>query len=41
MYGSPLHGGIGECLRQSINAFVLQSGDKRRPRNDFETPLQP
>jgi polyhydroxyalkanoate synthesis repressor PhaR len=41
MYGSPLQGGIGECLRQSINAFVLQSGDKRRPRKDFETPLQP
>ena len=41
MYGSPLQGDIGECLRQSINAFVLQSGDKPRPRKDFETPLHP
>jgi polyhydroxyalkanoate synthesis repressor PhaR len=41
IYGSPLQGSIGECLRQSINAFVLQSGDNRRPRKDFETPLQP
>ena len=40
MYGSPLQGGIGECLRQSINAFVLQSGDNRRLREDFETPVQ-
>ena len=40
MYGSPLQGGVGECSRQSINALVLQSGDKRRPRKDFETPLE-
>jgi polyhydroxyalkanoate synthesis repressor PhaR len=41
IYGSPLQGGIGECLRQSVNAFVLQSGADRLPRQDFETPLQP
>jgi len=41
MYGSPLQGGIGECLRQSINAFVLQSGDKHRPRKGSEAPLRP
>ena len=41
IYGSPLQGGIGECLRQSVNAFMLQSGDTRLPRKDFETPLQP
>jgi polyhydroxyalkanoate synthesis repressor PhaR len=41
IYGSPLQGGIGECLRQSINAFVLQSGDNRGPRKDFETLAQP
>jgi polyhydroxyalkanoate synthesis repressor PhaR len=41
IYGSPLQGGIGECLRQSINAFVLQSDDSRQPRKDFETPVQP
>ena len=24
IYGGPLQGGVGECLRQSVNAFVLQ-----------------
>jgi len=41
IHGSPLQSGIGECLRQSLDAFVLRSGDKRRPQRDFETPLQP
>ena len=41
VYGNPRQGGSGECLRQSTNAFVSQSGDKPRPRKDFETPLQP
>jgi polyhydroxyalkanoate synthesis repressor PhaR len=41
IYGSPLRSGIGECLRQSVNAFVLQSGGERRLRKGFETPLQP
>jgi polyhydroxyalkanoate synthesis repressor PhaR len=41
IHGSPLQSGIGECLRRSLSAFVLQSGDKRRPRKDFETPVQP
>jgi len=41
VYGNPRQGGSGECLRQSTNAFVSQSGDKRLLPTDFETPLQP
>jgi polyhydroxyalkanoate synthesis repressor PhaR len=29
IHGSPLQSGIGECLRKSINAFLLQSAGVR------------
>jgi polyhydroxyalkanoate synthesis repressor PhaR len=35
IYGSPLQGGIGECLRQSINAFMSQSGAGRLARQSI------
>jgi polyhydroxyalkanoate synthesis repressor PhaR len=40
LYGSPLQGAVGECLRQSVTSLVLRSRDTPLPGNGSGRSLQ-
>ena len=40
LYGSPLQGLVGECLRQSLSSLVLQSRNMPLPGNGSSRPTR-